>query len=76
MLGSWISLSDVGREFHSRGAVIAKARLPNVLVTNAWLGLVHAAPVAQINISHYFHILPGMSAAAGLLSFSDQDTTK
>ena len=32
MLGSWISLSDVGREFHSFVAAIANARFPNVLV--------------------------------------------
>ena len=32
MLGSWISLSDVGREFHSFGAAIANARFSNVLV--------------------------------------------
>ena len=32
MLGSWIFLSNVGREFHCFGAVIAKAQSPNVLV--------------------------------------------
>ena len=32
MLGSRISLRDVGTELHSFGAAIANARFPNVLV--------------------------------------------
>ena len=64
----------MGREFHSFGAAIAKARLPNALVNECGclkiglladrrLGLVYAAPVAQINIQEPFRVPQLMSAA-------------
>ena len=74
MLGSWISLSDVGREFQGFGAAMANVRFLNVLVNEwgcvkiGWLAdrrarLGYAAPVAQINIQEHSHGPQGMSAA-------------